>query len=365
MDTTPDVLPAGKDQQPEICKFGLQVYNQAKRAASPDTYSFKRNPNAGKPAAIPNATIYLDFDGEVVSNTAWNAKGTIYAAAANLSVTEVERIVKRVSEDFSPFDVVVTTDETIYQATNPYKRTRVIVTETWEWFGVVGGTAFNNSFTWGNNTPVFIFSTLLNYNEKFIAEAISHEVGHTLGLLHQADYDPAGTLLSEYNMGCGDGITSWAPIMGIGYYQNVTTWHKGPTVLGYNNIQDDVAIISNIIGLKTDRNREMDKSEEFASGQQGLISDKNDIDYYFIHVKQPTTITAEPFCLAGGEGSNLNLKMKIYDKKGMLLKTIKTSSVLSVSTTLEKEKYFVSIESDPVHSVSRYGLLGNYTLLAQ
>jgi hypothetical protein len=109
----------------------------------------------------------------------------------------------------------------------------------------------------------------------------------------------------------------------------------------------------------------MDKSEEFASGQQGLISDKNDIDYYFIHVKQPTTITAEPFCLAGGEGSNLNLKMKIYDKKGMLLKTIKTSSVLSVSTTLEKEKYYVSIESDPVHSVSRYGLLGNYTLLAQ
>ena len=30
MDTTPDVLPAGKDQQPEICKIGLQGYNQAK-----------------------------------------------------------------------------------------------------------------------------------------------------------------------------------------------------------------------------------------------------------------------------------------------------------------------------------------------
>ena len=161
---SPETKAAADQQKPEACNFGIQVFNKARRAAAHESYNEKKKPRGGGPVTTPNATLLLDFDGQVVSNTPWNTKGSIDAAAANLKATEIDRILQRVSEDFSPFDVTVTTDEAIYNNTNSFKRMRVVITESWEWFGVVGGTAFDNSFTWGNNTPCFIFSTLLGYN---------------------------------------------------------------------------------------------------------------------------------------------------------------------------------------------------------
>jgi hypothetical protein len=348
---------------PEACNFGLQVFNKSRRAPLPDVSAFKKKPKNGSTIAPPNATILIDFDGQVVTNTLWNISGPINCAAANISALDADQIIGRVSEDFSPFNVVVTTDEDVYNATNPQKRMRVIVTETWDWFGVVGGTSYNNSFTWGNNTPCFVFSTLLNYNEKYIAEAISHEVGHTLNLKHQALYDKSGNFISEYNEGSGDGRTGWAPIMGIGYYRNVTTWYKGPTVDGYNNIQNDVAVISNILGLQPDDNSEMHRSDKFNHTEEGIINSGTDIDYFYIDVKDASSIIrAEPKCLGNGEGANLALRMKIFDKQGVCIKTIDNPESLSASVSLNPEKYYIGIESKSIDGESRNGMLGRYTV---
>jgi hypothetical protein len=349
------------DKQPESCNFGIQVFNKTRRASTQETYTQKKKPR-GEPEITSNATILLDFDGQMVSNTIWNTSGDINATPANLKTIEIDKILQRVTEDFSPFDVAITTDEAIYNATNPFKRMRVIVTENWEWFGVVGGTAFNHSFTWGNNTPCFIFSTLLSYNEKFIAEAISHEVGHTLSLMHQALYDGSCNFLSEYNLGFGEGITGWAPIMGIGYYRNVTTWHKGPTIVGCKAIQDDVAIIADVLGLRPDDNAEMNRSEKFNTVAEGIINSKNDIDYYFLDIKKPTVVFVQPQCLENEEGANLNLKLNIYDKWGVFIKTIDTPSSLSASVTLDREKYYVGVQTEANENQSRYGMLGRYVL---
>ncbi len=51
-----------------------------------------------------------------------------------------------------------------------------------------------------------------NGNEKYTAEAISHEVGHTLGLSHDGRITPS----EGYYAGHGSGDTGWAPIMGVG-----------------------------------------------------------------------------------------------------------------------------------------------------
>jgi hypothetical protein len=350
------------NQKPETCTFGIEVFNKIKRGTFSGDYSLKKKPKDNELIAPPNATILLDFDGQVISNTMWNTKGDINAGPANLTDSEIDRVIKRVSEDFSPFNVTVTTDEDIYQATNPYKRMRVVITESWEWFGVVGGTSYNNSFTWGNNTPCFVFSTLLNYNEKYIAEAISHETGHTLGLLHQALYDDNCNFLSEYNEGSGEGPTGWAPIMGIGYYENITTWHKGPTVLGCNVIQDDVSIISATLGLLPDENIAMNKLKKIDIPAEGIINNSDDVDYYLIDLKQPATIIASPDCLPNGEGGNLCLKMSVYDKQGVLIKTIKDTASLSASTMLTNDKYYISVETEANQNQSRYGMLGKYTL---
>ena len=133
--------------------------------------------------------ILLDFNGEYVANTMWNVNGPFTCAPANLNAEEVGLILQRVITDFTPFNITVTTDEAVYNAANPSKRTRVVITESWEWFGQAGGVSYINSFTWGTNTPCFVFSSLLGYNVKMIAEACSHEAGHTLGLRHQSLYD--------------------------------------------------------------------------------------------------------------------------------------------------------------------------------
>ena len=349
-------------QKPEVCSFGLQIVNKTRRAAVNSNAAKKKRRN--EPRATAEATIFLDLDGQLVSNTLWNNAGDINCAPANLMESEIEKILTRVSEDFSPFDVNVTTDEAVYNATSPYKRIRVILTESWEWFGVVGGTAFINSFGSGN-TPAFIFTTLLQYNEKYIAEAISHEVGHALNLQHQAMFDAGGTLISEYNDGTGSGIRGWAPIMGTGYYKNVTTWHKGPSALGYKNIQDDVKMISSKLPLKVDTNEDINKKQDLITSTEGIINNSKDADFYFIDVKQTSTIMASPKCVENEDGANLCLKMNLYDKKGVFIRTVKDPLQLSASTTIEKGKYYIGIETVASENQNRYGMLGRYVIKVQ
>ena len=136
-----------------------------------------------------SATIYLDFDGHQVNGTSWNVAGPIDCGASNLSSTQRTEVFHRIAEDYRPFNINITTDSTKYWSAPANKRMRIIFTVTSDWYGSAGGVAYVNSFTWGDNTPAFVFTALLNYNAKNIAEAGAHEIGHTLGLRHQSSYD--------------------------------------------------------------------------------------------------------------------------------------------------------------------------------
>ena len=59
--------------------------------------------------------------------------------------------------------------------------------------------------------PAFIFTDRFRGNAKFIADAASHESGHTFSLGH----DGASGTRGPYP-GHGRGETSWVPIMGTG-----------------------------------------------------------------------------------------------------------------------------------------------------
>src|SRR4051812_11548701 len=132
------------------------------------------------------ATIYLDFDGQYITGTGWNWTGPVDAQPASISQGAITEIFNRVAEDYRPFNINITTDSTVYNAAPRYKRMRVVVTSSSSWYGVAGGVAYVNSFTWGDDTPCWVFSSLLSNNTKCIAEACSHEAGHTLGLQHQS-----------------------------------------------------------------------------------------------------------------------------------------------------------------------------------
>lgn len=193
------------------------------------------NPPPPPPPIYGGPVILVDADGHYITRTSWNANGNIDCAPANMTPEEVKKVVDSMQHDYAQYGITVTADSTVYLATNPYKRTRVVITETWQWYGQAGGVAYIGSFAWGDDTPAFVFSSLLGYNTKYVFEAASHEAGHTIGLRHQSEYklnadgsyyrDIYGSLVkeSEYD----SGTPELAPIMGVGYYAARSEFRTG------------------------------------------------------------------------------------------------------------------------------------------
>jgi hypothetical protein len=363
------------DDEKQTCSFGLSEFNMVKRPTI-NMELGKGKPGSGAGGGTgttggggsttpPSANvILLDFNGEYVANTMWNVNGPITCAAANMTAEEAATILQRVITDYSPFNITVTTDEAIYNAANPSKRMRVIVTESWEWYGQVGGVSYINSFTWGSNTPCFVFSSLLGYNVKMIAEACSHEAGHTLGLRHQSLYDQNGVKLDEYNWGQGSGEIGWAPIMGASYNENLSLWHYGPNSLSATTMQDDIAKIAAVVGLISDEYANSTTSATaLSSSKTGLINTSTDVDFFSVNISSTKTISLAPANVGpNNDGGNLDLVLKIYNSQGTLLSTINDPLILNAGVSLPAGSYYVSASTTDNQFTTRYGMLSKYTI---
>jgi len=142
----------------------------------------------------------------------------------------------------------VTTDErdsngnVITDAALQDRGTRVAVGgSSLDWYGYsAGGVAYVNAWGKPYYAPAFVFVKELGggATTKPLAEAISHEVGHTLGLSHDGLWVSSNSYMPYYQ-----GHNLWAPIMGVGYYKEMTQWSKGE----YANAtvtEDDLAVMT-------------------------------------------------------------------------------------------------------------------------
>ena len=341
--------------------------------------NFAQVPVYSSSASAP-AVLFLDFDGHTVTGTSWNYAGAIDAGASGLTTDQITEIYNRIAEDYRPFNINVTTDQAKYTAAAANRRMRVIFTTSYSWYGSsAGGVAYTGSFSWGDNTPCFIFTSLLGYNTKYISEAGAHEAGHTFGLRHQASYDANCGLVNAYNYGIGSGETSWAPIMGVGYYKNFTTWHNGPNPYGCTNTQQDLSIITstaNGITFKSDDYTEAFNTATAASFSNnqftkiGAITTDTEKDMFKFSLasSKKFVLSAIPTNVgAGDEGSNLDLQVKLYDGGKNLVKTYNVEEALSVSidTNLNSGTYYLLVDGVGNQYVSEYGSLGSYSLLGE
>ena len=326
-----------------------------------------------------NAVILIDFDGHVVTGTAWNGSGPINAASSGLTDVQITEVFNRIAEDYRPFNINVTTEEAKYNSAPANKRTRVIITTTHQWYGTnAGGVAFLNSFTWGDYTPAWVFSALHNYNLKNIAEAASHEAGHTLGLRHQSSYDANCNKLSDYNWGQGTGEIGWAPIMGAGYSRNMTLWHDGPNSLGCTNYQTDLSIITNStngFGYRSDDYSESQNggttSASFNSNQQFTVSgviektDDRDAFKFTLPVYGTFKLEAIPYNVGtGNSGSDLDLQVELFNSAHNSIGIYNPGTTLSsiVDTLMDAGTYYMRIDGKGNIYAPEYGSLGSYSL---
>jgi Metallo-peptidase family M12B Reprolysin-like len=266
----------GKDklkghQNLKSCDYGIKTFNKGKRdrgfveeiratevqkGGKPPKPNKPDHPHGQQPPTEPPpsgnttpAVLLLDFDGAVVSGTSWNYAGDLVLDYSGLTLAEQDPVIASVREDFSVFNqagerVIVTTDPALYNAAPVSRRARCVITETWEWFGQAGGVSFINGFGNSAQDTAFVFSSLLGYSTKYIAEAISHELGHMFGCHHQAVWDDNCVKITDYNTGAN----GEAPIMGVAYYQPVGRWWEGTSSKGCYDIQNDVAIIGAKLG---------------------------------------------------------------------------------------------------------------------
>ncbi|WP_145034751.1 hypothetical protein [Caulifigura coniformis] len=366
-------------------------------------------------------TIYLDFTGHTTSGTNWNTNYTggadivspAFSVDSDPAFSDIEREViqnvwRRVAEDYAPFDINVTTQDpgvdALVQSTTGDTQfgIRVVIGgSSLQWHGAtIGGVAALDSFRSSSGTPAFVFSQQLVpvvfvgdiplFNSiqaaKSLAEASSHEAGHTLGVLHdglnvdgQPGINPNNGDLEYYTGHAGAGSTGWAPIMGNSYNQPVTQWSRGEYLFA-SRTEDDLALITGPrnggVTYRTDdyaSTREAAKaltqnppqSGVIVFSRSGIIERNTDQDWFwFTTTGGSVSLNFDPAAL----GANLDILASIYDSSGQHVATSNPADLLSASFSLNLAAGTYSVMVDgvgvrtPNDGYSDYGSLGQYTI---
>jgi hypothetical protein len=338
--------------------------------------------------------IYLDFNGHTTTNTEWNAlwRNPSFTTPP-FSIDEdpttfndqehetIQAVWRRMAEDFAGFNVDVTTEE---PTSAELLRTSVNDTSygTRVLFGIdqnntgAGGIAFLGSFnelrTGGvPGNPCFVFAGP-GSGAKFMSEAGSHEVGHTVGLGHDGI-----TNGFEYFGGHGTGANSWAPIMGVGYYREIVQWSKGEYESA-NQTQDDLQVISSYLTYAADDHGDTNDTATFASGTKlsgvGIIGKSNDIDLFQFRAGVGNLVITPKVALSS---PNLRLQVRVLDSAGTPLGTFTGDGTVGnlapglITVRIPRDgAYFIELtgaaQGDGVtNGYTRYGSLGYYTFDAE
>jgi Ig-like domain CHU_C associated/Chitobiase/beta-hexosaminidase C-terminal domain len=354
------------------------------------TVSGQTNLNSNPGSAY---VLYLDFDGHS-DNSGWWSSTTfpnpIVTAASSFSSAQITEVFNRVAEDYRPFNINITTQQSVYDAAPVANRQRIVITANSEFYtnanGGAGGVAYIGTFG-GGEIAGYVFTNFLAGSAKNAGEACSHEAGHTLGLQHHSQFNANCSYNQEYHPGKGTGQTKWAPIMGNSYSSIISQWYNGSTngTTCAAEVQDDLSVITSSNGFSY-------RTDDFGSTlgtagalsfvgtsitQKGIITTTSDVDAFKIVVTTPGfhTFFTYPTAYSSStySGANLDVKMWITNQNGTILNTANDTTRLDAtlsSILLSAGTYYVFVEGTGVSSYKDiggtgtvdYGSIGEYTL---
>ncbi len=271
----------------------------------------------------PELLLYIRFDATVVTggfDSAINFRssivnGTRTCPAPNLTQQQKNEIVRLVQDDFSPFNVRVTTDFNEFFAYPSAFRAMALVTTIPQVIGFGSGIGGVSPLSVSRipNALTFTFSSAYGNNPIEVAATISHETGHLFGLDHH--YPSCNTNLLPIGH-FGQGRLSFNPIMGYGREVNgIYNWYAQSCINPlFGSPQDDFVRLNSEVSLRPDDfpNVPHPGVPEMNIRQiTGILEQPGDVDMMLINFRstRPVTIISD----------NIDLKVTVLTPGGHVM----------------------------------------------
>jgi len=328
--------------------------------------------------------IYLDFNGHTTSGTVWNTQYSSFTTPvwgrdsdpttfSQAESAAIQNAYASVAEDFAAWNVDVTTEDPGVEGLRKTSSTdtaygiRVVVGRN-TWLNVSNsGYAQIGSFSWNSDTPAYCFADATT-GTKQIAECISHEAGHTVGLYHDGRNTTAGT--ETYYAG----HNNWAPIMGNSYGRPVTQWSKGQYA-GANQTQDDIYVIGGYLGWRADdyvgttATTATLPAGTIRSGQITYGSGEYDAFKFTLSVQRRVNLQSWEWIQQ--VDTNLNSRIQLTNSAGTVIAQHSPTGTTrtNLTVTLNPGTYYVFVdgvgEGTASTGYTNYASMGFYNLLLQ
>jgi len=359
--TCPRPLPTADDYK-SMAAQNVIIDPQITALVAPLEDTFLLHSNLGA-----TQVLYIDWDGHKKGGyRPWDMDGDP-DTFSDAERTVIQQTWFSVSEDFLPFNIDVTTEE----PPSGWLGQRAVVD---------GSGRYDYSWAYGgawadpNGDIAYVYPG--DDTWLWIADSITHEVGHTLNLGHD------GRGGQEYYTGHGTGETQWCPSMGWGAY-SLNTWSIGDYD-GATNQQDDLAVITAVSGVDyrvDDHGGDVlsatpitlsGTSLEFAA--EGIVSENDDVDYFEFTLSDDSDVlmSINEDVVIGA--ANLDILAQIHDASGAVLYSSDPIDLISASfgIHLSAGTYYLSIDgvgwgtpmANPPVGYSDYGILGYYSVIA-
>lgn len=334
----------------------------------------------------PNV-LYLNFLGGHIAGRAWNDfyglppfDALPYNPDGLNGFSDAERssmaaIWRRVAEDFSPWQIDVTTEKPVNATSTTVT---LMITKRTSATGSLlpspsaGGVAYLDTFGYFDSeyySPGFVYwDNLAGGREDVIAESASHEFAHAFGLSHD------GTVHgSSYYSGAGSGAISWGPIMGASYFRAVTKFSNGDYP-DANNQEDDIGMITSSVPLRVDTVGNTLQTAKVLTKANGtfaytdILEASDDVDVFAISGVSALTVNVRPYSsVTWTPGNNVDLALELLDASGtrVAYSSPDDSSAASLTAAnLRAGTYYLRVTAvgNPITPYSVYGSMGQYDI---